>query len=1037
MNPVAWLTSFSVRRPQFTFVAFIALLAMGLSSFFSIPKAEDPTFPSTIYAIVAVMPGASPSEIERLVVDPIEAKVKGLSHLKSIKTDIEDSVVVIRSEFTTDADSVRKRDELEREMGAIRPSLPPELVKLEVLQFDPSTVSVLQLALVSEQAPYRDLETYARRVEKRLENVSGCGDVTIWGLPKQEIEVALDLERLTAMRLSPLEVLNAVNKEGTNIPGGSVVAGGRQFNVKTNGYFTKISEIENVVVRAGSDRTLRLRDIARITWQDGERGHYARYNGKRAIFIAVPVREHQDIFAVQERLVREIDQFKITLPANMSLEVGFDQSHNVRHRLSGFLRDFGLAIALVLLTLLPLGFRASAVVMVSVPLSIAMGAMLLEAFGFTINQLSIVGFVIALGLLVDDSVVVVENIARFLREGYKPVDAALAATKQITVSVLGCTATLILAFVPLLFLPGQPGRFIQSLPVAVVLTVASSLFVSLTIVPFLSSRLLVKENHDGNRVLQLLMRAIELTFRPVLHRALRYPRTTLALSLVLAVSSALLIPKIGFSLFPKANLPQFLVTIDAPEGTSQAEVDRAAAFVEVELRKHGEIENVMTTIGKSNPMIYYNVLTREEHSNYGEVFVQARGYHPAKSPKLYAELRQAFERFPGARIELKEFENGPPLDAPVAFRVLGADPKKIVEAATMIERELANTPGTTLVRNIAREKRTDLRVGIDRDKAALSGVSPGDANRTVRLAIAGTNVASFRPSERDDEIDVKLILDHPSKSPIGKPSIDVFERIYLPSSSGLPVALRQVAELSFEGTSSMLRHHNRERAAIVTAQMLPEFNTDKVTNEVSKRVFALTLPEGTRVVVAGEQESRAESLGGLGGAIGATIFGIIAVLVLEFRTFKQTLIVASVIPFGIAGGLVALYLSGDTLSFTANIGFVALMGIEVKNSILLVDFTNQLRTEGMPLDEAIEKAGEIRFLPILLTTATALGGLVPLALERSPLYSPLALVLIGGLISSTLLARVVTPVLYKLLAPSIANDDDEPAEHLSEPVASV
>ncbi len=1025
MNPVVWMTSFSVKRPQFTLVAFIALLAMGVSSFFSIPKAEDPTFPSTIFAIIAVLPGASPSEIERLVVDPIEAKVKGLSQLKSIKTDIEDSVVVIRTEFFSDADGDRKRDELERETSALRPSLPAELLKLEVLRFDPSTVSVLQLALVSDNAPYRDLESHARRIEKRLENVSGCGDVTIWGLPKQEIEVALDVERLASLRLSPLEVMTAINKEGTNIPGGSVVSGGRQFNVKTNGYFTQLAEIENVVVRPGSDRSLRLRDVARVRWQDGERGHYARYNGRRAIFISVPVREHQDIFSVTARLKEETNDLRSTLPATMTLEAGFDQSHNVRHRLTGFLRDFGLAIALVLLTLLPLGLRASAVVMVSVPLSIAMGAMLLEAFGFTINQLSIVGFVIALGLLVDDSVVVVENIARFLREGYKPVDAALAATKQITVSVLGCTATLIIAFLPLLFLPGQPGRFIQSLPVAVVLTVASSLFVSLTIVPFLSSRLLVKEKHEGNRVLQLLMKVIELTFRPVLHRALLYPRTTLALSLVLAVSSAALIPKIGFSLFPKANLPQFLVTIDTPEGTSQAEVDRAAVFVEQELRKHAEIENVMTTIGKSNPMIYYNVLTREEHSNYGEVFVQAREYDPTKSPKLYSELRQAFEKFAGARIELKEFENGPPLDAPVAFRVLGGDPQKLVEAATMIERELSKTPGTTLVRNIAREKRTDVRVAIDHEKAALSGVSPGDANRTVRLAIAGTTTASFRPTDRDDEIDVRLILEHPSKSPVGKPAMDVFDHIYLPTASGLPVALRQVAELSFEGTASMLRHHNRERAAVVTAQVLPEFNTDKVTNEVSKRVFALTLPEGTRVVVAGEQESRTESLGGLGGAIVATIFGIMAVLVLEFRTFRQTLIVASVIPFGIAGGLVALYLSGDTLSFTANIGFVALMGIEVKNSILLVDFTNQLRSEGMPLDEAIEKAGEIRFLPILLTTATALGGLVPLALERSPLYSPLALVLIGGLISSTLLARVVTPVLYKLLAPSVASDEEE------------
>jgi len=286
------------------------------------------------------------------------------------------------------------------------------------------------------------------------------------------------------------------------------------------------------------------------------------------------------------------------------------------------------------------------------------------------------------------------------------------------------------------------------------------------------------------------------------------------------------------------------------------------------------------------------------------------------------------------------------------------------------------------------------------------------------------------PIASDEAHDIRVTL--PRSRPGAVPDLATLERLYVAGTGGAPLPLAQIAELVPEPSPSKVRHYQKERSVTVTAQVEDGFNTDRLTKQALAALATTKLPSGVRTMPAGELENRQESFGGLGTAILVAVFGVLAVLVLEFRTFRSTLIVASVLPLGVIGGLVALFLSGDTLSFTANIGFVALMGIEVKNSILLVDFTNQLRAEGVPLDEAIRRAGEARFVPILLTTLTAIGGLLPLVIERSSLYSPLAIVILGGLVSSTLLARVVTPVLYKLLAPEVERRvDDAPAGALA------
>ena len=1013
------IAELSVKHYQFTVLMFAMLVVLGVTSWLSIPRGEDPTFPAPTYTVVAVYPGANPTDLEQLVVDKIEERVKELDDLKEMKATVRDGLATIGIEFEPSVDADRKYDEVVREVNALRPELPAELARLTVQRFSSDNVNIAQVALVSARAPWHELETQAERLEDRLEAVPGVRGAETWGYPRREVQVQLDLGRLSELELPVSQVLGAIGSEAANVPAGSVDVGRRRFNVKTDGTYADIEEVRNTVVGGGPGAVVRLRDVAAVAWGYADPTHLARWNGRRAVWVTATQQEGENIQRVRDRMWAAMDTFEKTLPAGITLQRSFDQSQNVSARLSRLGEDFAIALVLVLVTLLPLGSRASLVVMVSIPLSLAIGVALLYATGYSVNQLSIVGAVIALGLLVDDSIVVIENIARHLREGMSRREAAIQATRQIGIAVLGSTATLVFAFAPLLFLPGLPGRYIRSLPITVIYTVLASLFVSLTIIPWLASLLLPEhENEHGNVFLRWFERGIHATYAPVLDRALSRPRVTLAVAGALVAASVALVPVVGFSLFPKAGTPRFLVQIETPEGASLDETDRAARFAERVLATSPNVATVMTNVGRDNPQIYYNVIPRNENATAAQLFVLLKSYDAKRTPLALDSLRANLAQYPGARIELREFENGPPVDAPIAMRLSGENLDTLRALADRVEQTLVRIPGTQYVVNPTRVNRTDLHLAVDRQKAGLLGVSSIEVDRTLRLGIAGLTAAQLRTAE-GDEYDVVVRLPR-----TGRPTPELLDRIYVASRNGGQVPLGQISRLEFKSSPPLIQHHDRERSVTVTSRVRTGFNTDRVTKAALAQLASLDLPVGYRLEAAGEIESRQDSFGGIGSAVIIATFMILAILVLEFRTFRSTLIVASVIPLGVVGGIVALWLTGNTLSFTAMIGFVALVGIEIKTSILLVDFTNQLRAQGVPLPDAIRRAGEVRFLPIVLTTMTAIGGLLPLALQGSPLYSPLAWVIIGGLVSSTLLARLVTPVMYTLLAPEAAAHDE-------------
>ncbi|WP_184545411.1 efflux RND transporter permease subunit [Mucilaginibacter sp. FT3.2] len=1018
------ISEYAVKNGQFTLVIFIMIIVLGLTTMLNIPRSEDPEMHPPSFLIVVTYPGTSPRDIEDRVVTPLEKTISGLDDIKRVRTSIANGVAVIRVEYKYSSNIDSKYQEVVREVNSKRNELPSEITNIEILKQQPTDVNVLQVALVSENAPRSKLQYYAEKLQDELEKVPSLKQVSIFGLPAQQVRIELNLEKMAQMHITVNAVSSALHSEMASIPGGSVDAGHQTFNIKTNEYRT-LDAVNNTIVNATAGKTISLKDIAKVYYGYGEEQHITRLNGHRCVFVAAPQKDGANISNTQADYKKILVEFKKLLPANIDLVQNFDQADNVNRRLEGLSHDFIIAILLVAITLLPLGMRPAIIVMISIPLSLGIGIVLLQLFGFNLNQLSIVGLVVALGLLVDDSIVVIENIERWMLEGHSRLEATLKATSQIGMAVVGCTVVLIIAFMPLVFLPEGSGDFIRCLPLAVIFCVLASMAVSLTIIPFLSSRLL--KNHTGNPEGNLLMRGLKRlihgSYARLLDKALQRPFLTIGVAVVLFSASIYLFGVIGFSLFPASEKPQFLINITTPNQSNLPYTDTVARAIEKQLKQEPRIKYFATNVGRGNPRIYYNIIPENSRSDYAQLFVQLdEDTKPDDKLALIQKLQNRWAHYPGAKVEVKNFEQGPPVIAPIEVRLFGDNLDTLRALSVKVEQMLHATPGNMYINNPVSLLKSDMRIAVNKEKAEQLGVPAINIDQTVRLAVTGLNMGTYYNNDNKYGFDVLL-----TRMKDGRPNLDAFRNLYVNNVQGNALPLNQVASMQLEASPAIINHQEKKRVVSVQANVQKGYLVSRVIDDVVAKMDKMKLPPGYSYEMGGEVESKNNSFGGFMSIILVTIFMFIAVLVLLFKTFKSTLIILSVIPLGVVGAAAALWLTGNSLSFIAIIGLIALAGIEVKNTILLVDFTNQLRVQGRTLQEAIREAGEVRFLPIVLTSLTAIGGLIPIAISTNPLISPLAIVLIGGLISSTLLSRIVTPIIYELIPPAI-KQEEIPAE---------
>jgi multidrug efflux pump subunit AcrB len=998
----------AIDNNQMSYLLVSILVLLGIVSYMTMPRAEDPQLDFPSVSIIVVNPGTNPADMESLVVDPIESAVNELEDIKVIKTNIEDGLARFEVEFLYGSDPDEKYDDVLTAVNNIRTNLPSGIVKLDIKKISPSEVGILQIALSSQTHDFIAMRRVSDVLENKLERISGVKRIDVEALPDMEVQILLKPAKLHALGISLQTVYQAVNSASLNIPGGHVHAGDRRFSVLTSGDFKSLTEIENTVITAIDDQPIYLRNIASVVQREGLPSYRGFYHGQASVFLSVIQRGGSNIFNVSDQVKQTLETYKQDLPDDIQLHIINDQSISVESRVNGFFANLLQGLLLVAVAcVLVLGRGPSFVVVMAIPVSIFIAIGWLDLTGFALQQMSIVGLVIALGLLVDNAIVVVENVMRLQREGLSPEQAAKKGSSQVALAIISGTLTTVLSFVPMLLMQNGSGMFIRSMPVTVVLTLLASLLVALVLTPLLSARLRCKET--GPTKMQIRLDTFsEGPYGNALEWALSHPKKIIAIAVAVFVLATALFPFIGVSLFPKAEKPMILVNLELPEGASFTQTQTQAELIESIIVKKELVDDVVVNIGRGNPRIYYNVSPNRQTPNFAQLFVKLNASELPVVEPFVESLRTELAALSGVRVFIKEFNQGPPAEAPISIRVIGDDWPSIKEGANLVEAVFNQHVGTVNVENPIGKHKIDIKLHINRDKAAMLGLSVNTIDQTIRAALVGLPMGVYK-DDLGDEFTITL-----KSSDSVEPELTAFDTLQLQTPSGDMVPLKQVASVQLASSIPRFQHHNIQRMARVTADVRSGYNVAVVTQAITEQLNELDLPKGIALSIGGEQENRQESFGGMAKALIIAMLGIFAVLVMQFKSFKQPLIIFSAIPFAATGAFFALFISGYTFSFTAFVGLTSLVGIVVNNAIIIVDYANQRLSEGEAILDAIAQSAKVRMTPILLTTVTTIVGLLPLTLSGSSMWSPMGWAIIGGLLVSTLLSLFVVPVLYVL-----------------------
>ena len=958
------LPKLAIDNSAFTWMVFIFLTIVGVRALVTMPRTENPEVEVPGSSIIVLMPGASSIDMEKMVALPVEEALNGLEDIDVIISDVRDGIAVVAVEFEFGADPDDKYNEVVRQVNSIRSSLPEEILSLEMWQWSISDMAMMQLALISPDAPFRELEETAEELKKRIEKIRSIKKVSYYGLPEQEIHINLDFEKMARVNTSIDHIVKAIVTNNANIPGGDVQLGPTNLSVKSSGSFQDLDEIRNCVVNSYQGRLIYLRDLAELEFDYEKLMHRTRFGAKimprkeggghRSIFIGISQKAGLNVLATAEELSPVIEEFKKELPEGMSLELIYSQPSTVKNRINGFMNNLLQGILLVaLIIFFSLGLRSSIVVAIAIPLSLAIGLGFVDFSGFGLQQISIAGLVVALGMLVDNSIVMVENINRFLLMGHNRREASILAASEIGWPVVTATLTTILAFVPLAAMPDETGEFMKSLPLTIIITLTVSLFIALTLTPVVTSKLFKERKPEAVGVKgfgRVLKWVAEHPFRASLSVALKWPGLTLILALVYLVGSSWMFRYVAVSFFPKAEQPNLMIQATLPEGSNLDRTDGVAQYLESVLDTTPEVKYYATNVGHGNPRIYYNVFPRRFDMRFAEIYVELYERDNEQFEVLLQSLREKFDNYPGARISVKEFEQGSPVDAPVQIFLTGDDLDVLREISSDVEDLIREQPGAINIDNQFVKTNTELLFDINKEKANMLGVPVLEIDRTIRTAITGIGISKFR-DKMGEEYGIILKMDHGEEF-----KIEELDRVYVSSLSGKQIPLKQFVDLRLQQVPSSISRYDMERTAEILADIRSGSTLDEVMDPVLAALESYPMPVGYSYTIGGELESRSDSFGGMANAVLIAIISIFSVLVLQFRSFKQPLIVFLAIPFAFTGMVWALLITGNSFSFTAFVGLTSLVGIVVNNSIILVDYINVLRKRGESLNSALKIA---------------------------------------------------------------------------------
>lgn len=1011
-----------IKRPVFTTMIVMLLVVFGLNAY---PNLGIDLYPDVDFPIVTVTvtwTGTSPEEMETLVTKPIEDAVSSVSNIKTLSSVTLEGFSQTTIEFTFGTDAKMMANDVREKVAGIRRRLPDQIDEPAVQRYDITAQAIMYYSLASETRSRGEIRKIAWDIIKdELQRLDDVADVSVFGATAREIHVYVDPRKLEAYNIGFRQIFDILDAQNMDTPGGRVREKGTEITIRTLGQYKNVDDIKNIIVANQGLQTVRIGDIATV--EDGweEERNYARTGGTPSVMIAVQKQSGTNTVAVADR-VRQRMEFlqKNILPPDIKVIIARDSTRYIRDNVHDVTMSlvFGGLLAVFITFLFLQNTRATIIGAIAIPTSIIATFFMMKAMGFTLNNMSLMGLSLAVGILIDDAIVVIENIFRHLEHGQSPLEAARDGTIEISLAVLATTFCILAVFVPVGNMGEIIGQFFKQFGLTVAFAVAFSLFVAFTLTPMLSAYWLKIAPMDRASLrgpakwIQKMLDVWEEWFlgfrdnyKAVIAWALQRPKKLVAIAVLSLFINVLLVPLLGFEFSPTYDSGEFNIAMEAPAGTSIEKMKELVAPIEKEVLAIPGLETAFINIGSQRNPVYKGFIG---------VRLISSDQRDKSMMQIMDELRIKFRKVEGLKVAVNNAAGvgrGDPRPIQIAFR--GPDLEVLRSLGTQLADEIRKIPGTTDVDISSAQSEPEVQIRLDPARMGQLGVDATTAGNAIQIAFQGVvQKNQFNIADKSYNIRVQM----PEQF---RQSIDDVANLRISNSkTGSFVRLGDIAEVKFGSGPTQIDREGRQRQIIVYGNAVGISTGEVMTQAMNRIIPNMNLPFGYTYRLVGQAQTMKDSYMEIGKALLLAVVLIYMVLAAEFESFVHPFTIMLSLPFSLIGAVLGLLLGGKTINIMSMIGLIMLMGLVTKNAILLVDYTNQLRERGYAIKEALIEAGATRLRPILMTTFAMILGMLPVALgwgAGAELRSSMGVVLVGGLITSTFLTLVIVPLVYLLV----------------------
>lgn len=1012
--------TFFLAKNHFTILLAIVLVFAGLFAIGAIPKESSPEVQIPVGVITTVLPGASAEDIESLITNKVEDRVLGIEGVSKVTSTSGDGVSSVTVEFNANADIDKSIQLLKDEVDTVRPELPEEANDPIVTDVNFADQPILIISIAGDLAP-AELTALGETVADEIERVRGVSSVSVSGVQERAVQVIIDQAKLRQYGLSVSDVTSALRSSGVAAPAGSITVDGVRYAVRLEAGLTDTRQVGAIALLGPGGTPIRISDVADVVDGLADPATYSRVSvdgapSAPALTLSVFKSRGGNILETGEDVKDVLNELSDGPLSGTKTVITYDAGDDIAHDLAELSRVGLETVALVLIILfLTLGWRESLVAAASIPLSFLIAFIGLAASGNTINFISLFSLILAIGILVDSGIVVVEAMhTRLIQTGDK-LKAAVAAIREYAWPLIAGTMTTVAVFVPLFFISGVVGKFIASIPFTVIFVLIASIFVALGLVPLLAVSVIKRESSPFEKRQEEYNERAKAWYEHYLRSFLgdrkRENRFLWLMGGLFVV--ALLLPITGLVkvvFFPSEDMGMVTIEVEKPQGTALTETDLSVREVEELLYADERIESFVSDVGTGS----FFSGTGASGSNIGNVTVNLVEDRKESSAEIIEELRVRLSEITSARIVVSEPAGGPPTGAAILVTFVGEDLAQLATATEQGARVLSEVAGTTNIDTSMKDDGAEFVVRLDSAKAAELGVSSLAVAETLRTALFGADATDIRSNAEDIEVRTKLDLNPNYRDPseTSHATIDAVRSLTVPGARG-PVPLSSIATITYEPSNAVIRHEDGTRIATITADAASGGNPIQIASDFEKRMQDVELPEGVTMKIGGETEDVNRSFAEMGLALLAGAALMLAILVLEFNSFRHSLYLLLIIPLSLVGVLFGLFVMNAPLSFPSMLGIIALAGVIINHAIILMDSIMRISKErvGASLEDIVIEAASTRFRPIILTTVTTVVGMIPLSFASS-LWGPLAYSIIFGLAWSLLLTLLLIPILY-------------------------